>query len=268
MSMLLPLARKHKLTLAGPSLVDPNSWLPTNSYATLGNVAPLMDVNNLHNYLGPRNPETSGWGGLDAQGHSYGSMPWALDQAQIDGPGVPSWTTETGYQTDPNKAPNSISDADYAMYLPRLLFAQWNAGIQRTYIYELADEPSTPGSMGLLDKLGNRRPQYVALQNLLTQLADAGAFAPKALDFTITNDDGTLRHTLLQKHDGTLWLALWCGTSTPHTETVTISWAGYKNGYRVITFDATGASADHGHAAGTSATLAVSSFVTLLKIAP
>ena len=79
----------------GPALVY------QKSYATLGDVAADMNYNNLHVYFGGRNPGSAGWGSGDAEGHSYGSIAWWLDNAQADAPDVPSVVTETGYLANP-----------------------------------------------------------------------------------------------------------------------------------------------------------------------
>jgi hypothetical protein len=50
----------------------------------------------------------------------------------------------------------------------------------------------------------------VALKNLIALLKDPGPdFAPAPLDYTLTSASADLHHTLLQKRDGSFWLALW-----------------------------------------------------------
>ncbi|HEX4770788.1 MAG TPA: hypothetical protein VH351_08175 [Bryobacteraceae bacterium] len=261
MSWLWPTAQSMKVPVVGPSLINASWWNANNSYSLLGNVSQYMTVNNIHNYLAGFNPETTGWGGgCTPQGYCYGSIPWSISQANIDAPGVPVWTTENGYNMTVTRN-NALPEAIHATYMPRLLFSQWNAGIPRTYIYELADEPSTPCCMGLMDASGNRRMPFTALSNLLSLLADPGpTFTPaNSLNYTITGKATNLKHTLLQKRDGTYWLALWLGASNYNTNTkqtltvapvpLTLSWTGTSQGYVVYSFDGAGNLTNGGPAA-------------------
>jgi hypothetical protein len=54
------------------------------------------------------------------------------------------------------------------------------------------------------------KPAAYALKNLITLLKDPGpSFTPAALNYTISSPTSDVEHTLLQKRDGTFWLALW-----------------------------------------------------------
>jgi hypothetical protein len=226
----------------GPSLVQ------QTSYPELGNVAPSIDYGNLHNYPGGHNPGNTGWGALDAQGHGYGSIPWNLDQLAIDSPGLPYYTTETGYTNDPTAfewVPQSVS----AVYMPRLVLEQWRAGFTRTFIYELVSEGGE--DFGLISSTWQRKPAYTALANLLVFLADKGyTFTPTSLNYGIVGGDSNLHQLLMQRHDGTFFLALGHEESsynvntatavavTPETVTVQLPAGAQKLAY---TWDATGA---------------------------
>jgi hypothetical protein len=185
----------------GPSLVQ------TASYPQLGNISQYVDYGNLHNYPGGRNPGTAGWGGLDAQGNAYGSIPWNLDQLAMDAPNLPYYTTETGYTNDltiPNSVPQSVS----AVYMPRLILEQWRAGFTRTFLYELVSEGGE--DYGLISSNWQRKPAYYALANLLVFLYDRGhTFKPGSLNYGIAGGDSNLHQLLMQRHDGTFFLALW-----------------------------------------------------------
>jgi hypothetical protein len=97
-----------------------------------------------------------------------------------------------------------VPDAVAARYLPRLLLA--NAGLAvRTYV-----EGRSDAGPGLLDPAGAPTPAYHALARLLALLDDGGRqFEPDHLRFRLTGDTSNVRHRLLQKADGHLWLALW-----------------------------------------------------------
>lgn len=49
------------------------------------------------------------------------------------------------------------------------------------------------------------------MKNLLSLLSDPGgeSFSPGSLPFTILGGDSNVNHLLLQKSDGSYWLALW-----------------------------------------------------------
>jgi len=97
------------------------------------------------------------------------------------------------------------------------------------------------------------------------------------LDYTISGAPDSLLHTLLEKRDGTYWLALWLGVRAfdPHayqmltvpTVPITVTWQGNTLGYRVFTFDGSGNLTNSGHVDGNSAQLNVGANVVILKIA-
>ena len=180
------------------------------SYEQVGDIASLMTYNNLHFYFGGRNPGHAGWGGYDAQGNSYGTFQFWMDQSNDDAPGVPPQITETGYQTTPGQLPQYWIPANVeAQYIARTYFLAYLHGFGRTYIYEFLENPNTPG-FGMVDGNMNPRPSYYEVRNLIANLADPGPpFTPGALPYSINGGDSTLNQLLLQKRDGSFWLILW-----------------------------------------------------------
>ena len=165
---------------AGVPVFGPSLALYT-SYSQVGNLAAKMTQNNLHVYFVGRNPGNSGWGGYDAQGNSYGSIPFWLDMANEDAPNMPVNITETGYVMVPQPQPYNISLATGASYIPRSLLLTFMQGVKRTYIYELLDEVSSPG-YGLIDGNMNPKPAFLAVQGLIANLWDEGpSFTPGKL---------------------------------------------------------------------------------------
>lgn len=210
-------ATNLNVPLLGPSFTQ------QPSYVTAGDLASEMTINNLHVYFGGRNPGSAGWGGTDAEGNAYGSFDWWLDQAAVDGPGVASLITETGYMAYPSTTtPYTLPESVEASYIPRTLLLAHNHGLRRTYFYELLDEVSSPG-YGLMHSDLTPKPAFTALKNLLSLLSDtaSGSFAPGSLQYSISGGDSTLNSVLLEKHDGSFWLALWLEQSSWDPATAT-----------------------------------------------
>jgi hypothetical protein len=193
--------------ILGPSLTYPSS------FAMLSGTAPCFDYANLHNYFGGRNPGTHGW---DSNGH--GSYAWHLDLANRTWPGRTVISTETGYFNDPAKA-DSVPENVAGTYMPRLLFEQWIHGITRTYLYELVDigpvSQFIDATYGLLHSDFSPKPGYNAVKNVLRLLSDPGpAFHTGNLDFELAGDLTDVHHLLLQKRNGTFYLAIWIEESS------------------------------------------------------
>ncbi|QNI32241.1 hypothetical protein H7849_25185 [Alloacidobacterium dinghuense] len=188
----------------GPSLFQ------EKSYGQLGDISQYINYTNLHIYFGGRNPGTNGWGSVNAEGHSYGSIPWWLDNANISASGVASYVTESGYNqlpttTTPYTVPNSVA----SFYTIQTIFEMMTHGIKRTYMYELMDEPSSP-ELGLMTNTLQPKSSYTALQSLTSVLVDKGAsFAPGKLQYSLSGSTANVHHLLMQKQDGTFYLALW-----------------------------------------------------------
>jgi hypothetical protein len=203
-------AKNLNVPLLGPSFIDPAS------YSATGNISSEITYNNLHVYFGGRNPGSTGWGDFDPQGNSYGSFAFWLDQAAIDGPGLPSVLTETGYMSYPSTTtPFTLPESVAASYVPRTLLLSYMHGIKRTHIYELLDEVSSPG-YGLLHGDLSPKPAFNAVKNLLDLLADPGAsgFTPGSLQYSISGGGASLNRLLLQKSDGSFLLVLWLEKSS------------------------------------------------------
>ena len=197
---LAAFAAVPQLPLLAPSLTS------EADYTTLGSM-PNVAYGNSHAYFAGRNPGTPGWGSTDAFG-TYGSLAFSLAIAAQDSPGKAVVMTETGYsETSDMYAVPAVTKARYIL---RTLLGNWNAGVPRTYLYELADEGPAPFShYGIVDGSGNPKPAYVALSALLGHLMDQGtSFTPGTLNYAFSATS-TVRHTLLQKRNGTYELIFW-----------------------------------------------------------
>ena len=267
-------AQNLGVPVVGPSFTEPSS------YPVVGNLSSEMTVNNLHVYFGGRNPGSNGWGAPDAEGNAYGSFNWWLDQAAIDGPGLPSLITETGYMAYPSTdVPATVPESVEASYIPRTLLVAYNKGFQKTYLYELLDEVSSPG-YGLLNTDLTPKPAFTAVKNLLSILNDTGgSFVPGSLQYTISGGDATLNHVLLEKQDGSFWLVLWLEqsswdpiTTTPIAvtpQTISIALNGSYQATTDYQFDSNGDVTPFNQSMqGNSTSLTVSDQVSVVKIVP
>jgi hypothetical protein len=175
-------------------------------------VADVMDRANIHNYLSTREPETAGWGE-----DGYGSLDFAVRRvADPMKPGDKApLSTETCYQNSSDGAglPEEVS----GRYIPRQYLFSFARGIPRTYCYELWDEGTDRAAgeqnYGFLRNDGSAKPVYTAVKGMTSLLADpGGGFTPGELAYTVNGAGEDVEQVLLQKRDGTFYLALWLGT--------------------------------------------------------
>lgn len=193
-------------------------WGPPLAFAS--NAAKLTPVQaaygTFHPYPGGQNPSVL-----------YPSQT-ALIQPLF--PNDPLIATESGYHNalaDHSDQPG-IDYATGAKYLPRLLLEGFNAGLYRTYIYELFDEVSTWNRAlqdttdrneqchwGLVDANGVEKPSFTAIRNLLTVLSagDAETGSPTSLSYTLSGDTN-IHHLLVQKSPTVFDLILWQNVSS------------------------------------------------------
>ncbi len=150
-------------------------------------------------------------------------------------PGESLIATESGYHNalaDTADQP-AIDYATGAKYFPRLLLESFNAGLFRTYIYELFDEVSTWNKAlqdtadsneqchwGLVDANGVEKPGFTAIQNLLTILSsgDVETGSPTSLSYTLSGG-ANLHHLLVQKSYNVFDLVLWQNVSSWNQKT-------------------------------------------------
>ena len=170
-----------------------------------------MDYGNWHPYPGGQCPTC---------GDVYGTnIDRLMPRYRAPSGGLPIMVTETGYHnalngTDVGHRP--VTEAAAGKYMPRLLLEYFNRGIARTYLYELIDAKPDAGkslrdsNFGLLRNNGVEKPAFRAIKSVIGLLRDPGpAFSPGALDYTLSGATDRVHHTLLQKRDGTFYLALW-----------------------------------------------------------
>lgn len=194
------------LPVLSPSILAPHLAF------VLGRVP--CDVFNIHNY--PR-----GLWGMPMDEMKWGSpvdeLNNRLNLNSIICGNKPVIITETGYNTSmKNHNENGVSEQVAAKYLLRMFLAYFNQKIKRFYAYELTDLNSDPQGekWGLLRYDGSPKPSFIALKNLISLLQDPqtityNSFPLDSLDYNLQGNKNNIRHTLLQKSNGTFYLILW-----------------------------------------------------------
>ena len=259
--------RTTHLAVIGPSVTT------STAAEAVGNLGDAMDRANLHNYYAGRHPETGGWGD-----NGYGSLAWGFWVSSFMGPHTPIWSTESGYPT----GPGSMPEAAIARYLPRVLLNHFAAGIERTYLYQLVDAFTSTGPIdtfatyGLIDNNGTPKRSYHAVRSLISVLWEpTGSFAPGRLEYAVTPRPD-LRQLLLQKRDGTFYLALWLERESmdtsnyqvrpPGLEAVTLSLAAAPGQMRIHGLDDNGGVTSWTFAGSRTVNLTVSDNVQIVEI--
>ena len=171
----------------------------------LADLAPYLDYGNVHSYPSVYTAASN--------------LPQLMTFAATVVGNKPIIATETGYANsylDPGYF-RGVSEAASAKYLPRLFLDHYNAGIVKTFNYELIDDyiddtyTNVEAHLGIVHNDLSYKPAAYAIKNLIALLKDPGPadFTPNSLNYTLTTDSPDIHHTLLQKRDGSFWLALW-----------------------------------------------------------
>ena len=188
-------ATRH-LTVLGPSVAYPSG------YQAWGDLSGSLDAGNMHSYSGGRMPSAS-------------LAEW-MTAAATTSATKPVQATETGYHNAIGSLSGHLPASERAagIYLPRLYLEYFRRGVRRTFAYELLSEGTDTldieDNFGLLRNDYSDKPAMTALRNLIALLEDPGpTFTAGTLNYTLTTAPGDVRRVLLQKRDGSFWLALW-----------------------------------------------------------
>ena len=208
------------------------SFANASSYARTGDLTHMLDNGNAHLYLLSQPPETTGVCRLSdacTNGATIGSTignTFSLDRQLVTARAVSAnkaiVNTEAGYCTtvaaNGNTQYNDMPRSVQATYWPRyLLHAFADLGIERSYVYDIADDglsPPTFDQCGLIDAHATPKPSYRILKSLLDLVDDAGA-SPSAVPLAITvaanlNVDGRpIEAIAVRSSGGNCTVALW-----------------------------------------------------------
>jgi hypothetical protein len=184
------------LPVVGPSIVH------SDNQEGLGDVSGLLDYGNVHSYPDGYSPEDNVSRHLGNAAHNSGTKP--------------VMATESGYHTALGWSGEHkpVSEQAMATYIPRMYLEYFRRGIARTFSYELLDEAAGSGdredNFGLLRNDLSEKPAFAALRNTIDILEDPGpGFDPGSLDYSLSGDVADIHHLLLQKRDGSFYVALW-----------------------------------------------------------
>jgi hypothetical protein len=216
------------IPIVGPSI---NSFVgvggqkeSTNQANLVGNLTSYMTYRNVHDYCGNNKPSCN-----------FAWQPSSL--SGMNGSGA-VWLTEGGYTN------TQLNQAQSGNYFSRFWFENYNHGYVRSFAYELFDESQKSGGeaqFGLLNSDGTPKPAFTTVSNTISLLKNPGAsFTPGTLNYTLSGGPAALHHTLLQKRNGTFYLALWLeynywDTFSPATVTVNFTGAQHVNQYNPLT---------------------------------
>ena len=177
------------------------------SPSELGDISQWMDYGGMHPYAAGEYPSKHwGWGM---------SMESALGEARKVSGDKPLLVTECGYHNRiAEKGHPGVSEQAAAIYHLHLFFIYFNQGVERSYKYELLDLKDDKGMsdkechFGLVRSDGSVKPSFTAIKNLIWLLDDEKKdFRCRDFEYAIESD-AVIRTTLLQKSDGSWWLAL------------------------------------------------------------
>ncbi len=180
----------------------------SDAYRELGNISGDADVGNIHDYLMGHNPGAAGYCGTDAAGRQRPWIECELADSRVTTGSKPLMATETGYGT--GASVYAVDPLVQAKYVPRLFLEHFNAGIIRTYAYELIDE-GTDGynGYGLADAKLQPKPAFYALANLVRAIGKQrnGTKVP-SFPIVLHAASRDVHHTLVEQN-GELLLILW-----------------------------------------------------------
>lgn len=188
--------RTTNMPVFGPSLGRPGNA------PLVGDISASLNYSAIHPYPGSGTPSSM------LSYFRLNTQPMSKSRAFV--------ATESGYHTATSyTGPHPpVTEQAMARYVPRLYLEYYDAGIPRTYLYELIDQGTSnierEQRFGLLRNDGSEKPAYRALANMIAILKDPGASFPAgSLGYSVAGDTIGVRRMLLQKRDGRFYLAMW-----------------------------------------------------------
>jgi hypothetical protein len=122
---------------------------------------------------------------------------------------LPRVTTETGWPTGDGTNRTISEDQQGKLYLNTYLDF-YKQGWTHTFIYQMRDNEGGPANTwGIYHANSTPKSAATDIHNLTTILADNTSNTPTSLNYSIPNEPATVHDMLMQKSDGTFYLAVW-----------------------------------------------------------
>jgi len=180
-----------------------NNW--AGNYDQVGDLSAYCDYANAHVFPEP------------AIGQPDATLQDLIRDAHMAASQRPVINTEMGW--DGRTAEGAVAGQLLQGVMDAML-----SGALKTYIYALFDEAGI--TFGIMNTDGTPKPEGAAFHNLMTLLADAGTtaktFTPQSLPYALSSTSDGERSYLMQKSDGSYWLAVW-NESLVGTHTLTVN---------------------------------------------
>jgi hypothetical protein len=189
----------RSLPVLGPSLAT------AGAEARLGDQSAFLDRGNIHPYAGGQSPNPAH---LKAE----------FADAALVAANKPVWASEAGYHNALRTSSGhpGVSEPLAAVYITRTFLEHFASGIDRTFVYELADEKPEPRLQDLEQHFGllrhdfSPKPAFTALKHLLAAVGTSGPRARlRPLRMSVSGAGTGIRRLVLQKGDGSYLVALW-----------------------------------------------------------
>ncbi len=175
----------------------------TGNYGAVGDLTAYAEYANAHTYFGTGNAPDATIDLINSATQLAAHRPVIATEM--------GWYT-TGVQSDPN----SVSESVQAKYMLDALLYSYQTGTVKTYLYELLDrqkDSNSDNNFGLFHADGTPKAAATALHNLTTLLADSGtgaaSFTTHPLNYALNGLTSSDHSMLIEKSDGTHWIALW-----------------------------------------------------------
>jgi hypothetical protein len=245
-------ATAHEYGLQSVNMSFGAGWTAANdwhgNYDKVGNLAAYADYANAHTYPQP--------------GQTTDSTVQRLNgDALLAAAGRPVISTEVGWDG------KAFSPGAVAQYVVQAALDGIKDGDARMYYYALFNDSS--GNYGLMNPDGSPTQAGAALHNLTSLLADTGSnaasFSPGSLGYTLSGQLSTDNTLLMQKSDGSDWIAIWDESAGTHGVTLKLPSTAAK----IEVYDpVTGTAAIAGASNASSIALNVGSDPLLVQVVP
>jgi hypothetical protein len=220
-----------------------NNW--EGDYGTVGDLSADADYANAHTYPNPGQTPNSAIQQLNAD-------------ALLAAGSRPVITTEIGWNA------STVGEGSIAQYVVDAALDGIQDGDAKMYYYALFNDSA--GNFGLMNSDGSPTAAGTALHDLTALLSDtSGNFTPGSLGFTLNGALSTDNTVLIQKSDGSDWLALWDETAGTHSVTLNLA----TTASQIVVYDpVTGTSSIASAGNASSITVSLGNDPLLVEIVP